>query len=76
MIVFVFIITVICMTIILPINFTMGNVQGDKTSFGHTTISNLPASSSALWVHIVIGILFMPCGNLEPLSHGLYFSPL
>ena len=28
MIVFVFIITVICMIIILPINFTMGNIQG------------------------------------------------
>ena len=28
LIVFVFIITVICLTIILPINFTMGNIQG------------------------------------------------
>ena len=62
LIVFVFIITVICTTIILPINFTMGNIQGDKTKFGHTTISNLPAQSNVLWVHIVIGILFMPCG--------------
>jgi len=62
MIVFVFIITVVCITVILPINFTMGNVQGDKTSFGHTTISNLPGNHSVLWVHILVGILFMPLG--------------
>jgi len=62
LIIFVFIITVICLTIILPINFTMGNIQGDKTSFGHTTISNLAGSSNVLWVHIVVGILFMPLG--------------
>ena len=62
MIIFVLIITVICITIILPINFTMGNIQGDKTSFGHTTISNLPGNHSVLWVHILVGILFMPLG--------------
>ena len=62
LIIFVTIITVICLTIILPINFTMGNVQGGPSSFGHTTISNLDATTDVLWVHIVIGILFMPCG--------------
>ena len=62
LIIFVFIITVICLTVILPINFTMGNIQGNSTSFGHTTISNLSGSSNVLWVHIVVGILFMPLG--------------
>jgi len=62
LIIFVLIITVVCISIILPINFTMGNVQGDKTSFGHTTISNLPSNHSVLWVHIIVGILFMPLG--------------
>jgi hypothetical protein len=37
--------------------------QGDETSFGHTTISNLPANHSVLWVHIVLGIMFMPLGT-------------
>jgi len=40
----------------------MGNVQGDTTSFGHTTISNLPADADVLWVHIVLAILFIPLG--------------
>eukprot|EP00092_Neocalanus_flemingeri_P037163 GFUD01040453.1.p1 GENE.GFUD01040453.1~~GFUD01040453.1.p1 ORF type:complete len:810 (+),score=66.89 GFUD01040453.1:227-2656(+) len=62
LIIFVLIITVVCLTVILPINFTMGNVQGDETSFGHTTISNLTGTSNVLWVHIVVGILFMPLG--------------
>jgi len=62
LIIFMVIITVVCITIILPINFTMGNQQGDKTSFGHTTISNLPGNHSVLWVHIIVGILFMPLG--------------
>ena len=37
-------------------------ISGGKQNFGHTTISNLPSNSEALWVHIVIGILFMPLG--------------
>jgi len=61
---FVFIITIICLTVILPINFTMGGLQGDETRFGHTTISNLNATDPILWVHIIIAILFMPMGVL------------
>ncbi len=37
--------------------------QGDSTSFGHTTISNLPADAEVLWVHIVIAVLFIPLGK-------------
>jgi len=62
LIIFAFIIALVCMTIILPINFTMGNIQGDETNFGHTTISNLAATDSVLWVHIIVGIMFMPLG--------------
>lgn len=62
LIIFVLIITVICISVILPINFTMGNMQGDKTNFGHTTISNLDPLDNVLWIHIVIAILFMPMG--------------
>ena len=40
-------------------------LQGDETSFGHTTISNLPANHSVLWVHIVLGIMFMPLGRSQ-----------
>ena len=37
-------------------------MQGDETNFGHTTISNLAATDSVLWVHIIVGIMFMPLG--------------
>ncbi|CAB4057507.1 LIMS1_2 [Lepeophtheirus salmonis] len=40
LILFTFFITLICMGVILPINF-QGNLQGTKADFGHTTISNL-----------------------------------
>ena len=40
----------------------MGNVQAGTSSFGHTTISNLPSNHGVLWVHIIVGILFMPLG--------------
>jgi hypothetical protein len=45
--------------------------QGDETSFGHTTISNLPANHSVLWVHIVLGIMFMPLGTT--LIHLIFY---
>lgn len=51
--------TLIAMTIILPINF-QGQLQGDKTTFGHTTISNLESGNPLLWVHIVLAFLYIP----------------
>ncbi|KAJ8934851.1 hypothetical protein NQ314_013122 [Rhamnusium bicolor] len=48
---------IIC--VILPINF-QGTLQGDKTTFGHTTISNLPGDSKWLWVHIAGAIWVVP----------------
>nr|CAI5838054.1 unnamed protein product [Callosobruchus analis] len=52
-------ISIFSICIILPINF-QGSLQGDKTTFGHTTISNLPADSKWLWVHIVGSLLVVP----------------
>ena len=62
LLVFMIIITCVCIAIILPINFNMGDIQGGKQNFGHTTISNLKADSTVLWVHIIIAILFTPLG--------------
>lgn len=53
------IITVISITIILPINFS-GTLSGDKNSFGHTTISNLNPESASMWAHVVFAIAYVP----------------
>lgn len=52
-------ITVFSISVILPINF-QGSLQGDKTTFGHTTISNLPSNSKWLWIHIIGSICVVP----------------
>lgn len=53
------VITFVSIVIILPVNF-QGNLSGDETSFGHTTISNLEPGSSLLWVHVIVAILYVP----------------
>eukprot|EP00095_Tigriopus_kingsejongensis_P009316 snap_masked-scaffold320_size207635-processed-gene-1.8 protein:Tk09316 transcript:snap_masked-scaffold320_size207635-processed-gene-1.8-mRNA-1 annotation:"hypothetical protein L798_12217" len=55
------IITLVCIGVILPINF-QGDIQGTKVDFGHTTISNLQGSDERLWVHVIMCILFFPVG--------------
>ena len=35
-------------------------LQGDDTSFGHTTLVNLASDSKLLWVHVVLTFLFFP----------------
>ncbi|KAL0901136.1 hypothetical protein ABMA27_006449 [Loxostege sticticalis] len=57
-----FIITIISIGIILPINFT-GNLQGDM-GFSKTTLSNLNGRSYWLWVHTLISIAFLPMSVL------------
>ncbi|XP_049826808.1 calcium permeable stress-gated cation channel 1 [Aethina tumida] len=52
-------ITAFALIVILPINF-QGSLQGDKTTFGHTTISNLEPTSLWLWVHIATALSFLP----------------
>ena len=61
LIIFVLIMTVVCVGIILPVNF-QGMIQGSKQDFGHTTISNLQGSDERLWIHVVIVIVFFPLG--------------
>lgn len=53
------VITIFSIFVILPINF-QGTLLGDKTTFGHTTIGNLPADSNWLWVHIIGSICVVP----------------
>lgn len=53
------IMTFISIVIILPVNF-QGVLLGDINTFGHTTISNLPANSSLLWVHVIVAIFYVP----------------
>ncbi|TRY76367.1 hypothetical protein TCAL_11352 [Tigriopus californicus] len=61
LILLVLIMSLVCVGIILPINF-QGEIQGTKVDFGHTTISNLQGSDERLWVHVILCILFFPVG--------------
>lgn len=54
-----FIITLVAICIILPVNF-QGNLQGDAYTFGHTTISNLDANSTLLWIHVLASFCLVP----------------
>ncbi|XP_050426981.1 calcium permeable stress-gated cation channel 1-like [Adelges cooleyi] len=53
------IITVVSLAIVLPINFA-GDLEGNESSFGHTTVSNLHPNSPWLWVHVSIAMLYLP----------------
>ncbi|KAJ8290482.1 hypothetical protein GJAV_G00013410 [Gymnothorax javanicus] len=52
---------VVCLlsvAIILPINFS-GNLLGDSPqNFGRTTVANVPAQDSFLWLHSVLALLY------------------
>jgi len=61
LITFTFVIMMVCVCVILPINF-QGSLQGSNQDFGHTTISNLKGSDDWLWVHVIVVILFFPLG--------------
>ncbi|KAL8602470.1 hypothetical protein ACOMHN_063337 [Nucella lapillus] len=58
LLVYITIITVISIAVILPINF-QGNLLGNATEFGYTTIGNLDAESPLLWVHSVLSVLYL-----------------
>lgn len=60
-ILYVFILMVISVTVVLPVNF-QGDLQGDETTFGHTTLSNLKPDSPLLWIHVTLAILYLPLG--------------
>lgn len=53
------IITFVSIFLILPINFH-GHLVGDRSSFAHTTISNLAPNSPLLWIHTICAITFVP----------------
>lgn len=59
-----FIITLISIGIILPINFQGTNLQVDASAFSRTTLTNLNGTSSWLWVHTLISISFLPLSVL------------
>ncbi|OAD57249.1 Transmembrane protein 63B [Eufriesea mexicana] len=52
---------IISLCIALPINFH-GNMQGDKATFGHTTLSNLDPMSTWIWVHTILILSYLPVG--------------
>nr|KAG5698090.1 hypothetical protein BaRGS_031780 [Batillaria attramentaria] len=58
LLVYVCIITIISITVILPVNF-QGNLLGNATEFGHTTIGNLDTDSPLLWVHAVFAVVYL-----------------
>ncbi|KAL1492763.1 hypothetical protein ABEB36_010965 [Hypothenemus hampei] len=53
------IITVFSIGVILPVNF-QGTLEGNSTTFGHTTLSNLGPSSNLLWVHVIASLFMVP----------------
>lgn len=54
-----FFMMVLCLCVILPINFH-GVLEGNEKTFGHTTIANLEPTSPWLWFHALVGIAYLP----------------
>lgn len=54
--------TVAAIGIALPINFH-GDLQGDKATFGHTTMSNIDPTSGWVWVHTLLVLSYLPVGS-------------
>lgn len=59
-----FIVTLVSIGIILPINFQGSNLNVDASTFSRTTLSNLNGRSYWLWVHTLISISFLPISIL------------
>lgn len=59
-----FIVTLVSIGVILPINFSGTNLNVDSSTFSRTTLSNLTGRSSWLWVHTLISIAFLPISVL------------
>jgi hypothetical protein len=51
--------TLLCIGVVLPINF-QGDFQGSARDFGHTTLANLDPESLFLYVHIGIAFVLFP----------------
>ncbi|CAG4953895.1 unnamed protein product [Colias eurytheme] len=59
-----FIVTLVSIGIILPVNFQGTNLQVDASTFSRTTLSNLNGRSYWLWVHTLVSISFLPISVL------------
>lgn len=72
------IITAFSIGVILPVNF-QGTLEGNSTTFGHTTLSNLGPSSNLLWIHVLASLCMVPltilimkkCSGKSPSSSAL-----
>ncbi|EDW85584.1 uncharacterized protein Dwil_GK23079 [Drosophila willistoni] len=54
-------VTLVSLTIILPVNFLNGPKNAyDVNAFGRTTMANLSPESPWLWVHTIVTILYIP----------------
>jgi len=60
---YLFVVMVISVCVILPINF-QGTLFADVTSFEHTTLANLDPSTEYLWVHLILAFMFFPVAIL------------
>ena len=63
LIAFLALLTLLSISVILPINF-QGENYGNKSDFGHTTIINLDVGSSYLYVHTVLAFILFPVSIL------------
>lgn len=60
---YLFVVMVLSICVILPLNF-QGTLFADVTSFEHTTLANLDPSGELLWVHLCLAFLFFPVAIL------------
>ncbi|XP_029637641.1 CSC1-like protein 2 isoform X2 [Octopus sinensis] len=61
--------------VVLPVNF-QGNLVGNSTDFGHTTIANVDSSSQLLWIHVLLAIIYLMIAVffMQHFSHSLQFE--
>ncbi|XP_054708503.1 calcium permeable stress-gated cation channel 1-like [Uloborus diversus] len=74
-ILYLIIICIVCLTVVLPVNY-QGNLVDDESKFGRTTLSNLDPESSYLWVHVGCSFLFLVLGTyiLKHFAGNLKFN--
>ncbi|XP_041352864.1 calcium permeable stress-gated cation channel 1-like isoform X2 [Gigantopelta aegis] len=58
LLVYLLVICILSVSVILPVNF-QGNIIGNETDFGHTTIGNVNSDSPLLWVHASFAIIYL-----------------
>ncbi|XP_048246055.1 CSC1-like protein 2 isoform X2 [Haliotis rufescens] len=58
LLVYLVVICVLSIGVVLPVNF-QGNVIGNASDFGHTTIGNIEPNSPLLWVHALLAVIYL-----------------